>query len=220
MQTHPGKKGVFNHFVNQILDERGTQLYNKLINSGVIEWEMFDPKEGSDRRTAIVERFNRTLKDMLTRVDFQYNENRGTQWNHIMLTGLHAYNFEKNHRGLHEMVEHITEDKVEGPVRPKDVDPPLEDEIRVLKRNQNNQVWDWYQKHRRLHFKKGDQVTTKKLKEGELFPNRAHKQMYHGTIGERVGNTFNVTDTNTGVELKRKYLPWELKLVKRLKSVK
>ena len=109
---------------------------------------------------------------------------------------------------------------MEGSVRPKDVDPPFEDEIRVLKRNQNHQVWDWYQKHKRLHFKKGDLVTTKKLKEGELFTNRAHKQMHHGTIGERVGNTFSVTDATTGVELKRKYLPWELKLTKRLKSVK
>ena len=110
------------------------------------------------------------------------------------------------------MVEDITGEKVEGPVIPKDVDTSLEDEIRVLKRKRNDDTLNWYQSQPKFKFKPGTTVTTKKVNEGELFAKRAQKSLDKGTIsGDRDAYAYSVMEN--GKELKRKYLPWELKLV-------
>ena len=68
INTHPVLKTAFNN----------AQKFFGYLKKGQeirpIEWIMFNPQTGSDRRTAIVEHFNRTLKDKLERLDLEYNE--------------------------------------------------------------------------------------------------------------------------------------------------
>ena len=73
-----------------------------------IEWILFNPQTGSDRRTAIVERFNRTLKGKLERLDLEYNESTasGKSWEQFMGAVLFAYNYGTTHRSLFELMNH------------------------------------------------------------------------------------------------------------------
>ena len=57
-----------------------------------------------------MERFNRTLKGKLERLDLEYNESSasGKSWEQFMGTTLFAYNYGTTHRGLFELINHNT----------------------------------------------------------------------------------------------------------------
>ena len=93
IEQHPILKTAFNN----------AQKFFGFLKKGQeiqpIEWILFNPQTGSDRRTAIVERFNRTLKGKLERLDLEYNKSTasGKSWEQFMGAVLFAYNYGTTH---------------------------------------------------------------------------------------------------------------------------
>ena len=71
-----------------------------------------NPVQSTDRfrqeNGYIMERFNRTLKGKLERLDVEYNESSvsGKSWEQFMGATLFAYNYGTTHRSLFELTNH------------------------------------------------------------------------------------------------------------------
>lgn len=218
-KTHSEFEGKMHKFAADM----GMQLGNffaKLPPN--IKWTMFDPNTGSKRRMGIVERFNRTLKDLMRKVEKTF-DGKGHNWERLILHVVNKYNVHDNHRTLH---------KVLGASKDQDVTPfsasvPYEDDGKVvipeenIKSFQNKKtkdIWKFYSDEDRLNFLPGDAVVTKRLKTvGKYFTKLMDEPLHKGTVSKQEGNSL-VISTKNG-PLKRKYQPWEIMKDKRVKDV-
>jgi len=246
LQTHPHVHEEIRLKERKMFAQEGKKQYrNKNLVFKMlpdhIRWNTFNPNEGSKRRTGIVERFNRTLKGLLRKITHDPETRQvipGIDLEEALLYVLGTYNMIKNHRtmfetmnpGLHYNPKHDT------PVTPHTMSIPYKDpdadngetvdpeDILVDKmKRKTRDVWEYYDTHKKFKNLKRDAVVlTKKVEsDGKLFKKRFEDKIHRGIINKQQGNTLVLREEgNTFNVLKRRYLPWELSLLKKPRSEK
>jgi hypothetical protein len=236
-RLHPEQKNNWDNYEKDVLKvDRSTQRYRnkgKAFNMlpSDIPWKTFSPTEGSKRRLAIVERFNRTFKNIIRKNIYDPTEkkfNLHHNWSDYITAIMGQYNHLQNHRTLFEIMNdnHHYNPKKDQMVTPYSMsfvhhmddgstfDP--EQEYINEQKAYTKLVWKWYKKHKKFKglFKPGAHVITKHVaNDGKIFTKKYDEIPNKGQIERQKGNTFEVYDLQKNKILPRRYLPWELALM-------
>lgn len=197
-----------------------------------IELIIFNPNEGSKRKLAIVERFNRTVKATFRKIGLIMNDNNESQWNKERNTFATLYNMQATHHGLLRFFKkHMDPEDyeviAESGISPADVDDDMEAFIISKKQKETAEIDTYYKKHK-YKIKIGMKVRYRVVNawdEESNFPDAFLKKSYGWSKdvytvkrhhprrkgGVLAGRTYILE--KDGEEHRRRFLPWELRVV-------
>jgi hypothetical protein len=153
------------------------------------------------RRMGLIERFNRTLKDMI-RQQFERQDNH--RWVETLPQKITKYN-NQNHRTLGTTPNKLAADEE----KTEELTNKLQDHNKVLNRDVNIEIGDLVRIPKGLHRKKNEIV---KKTETAQWSTKIYR------VTKREGNKMFLEEANSRKERKEGYSPWQLQKVDQLPS--